>query len=428
MFRRLYKEVGNKVPAIQALLERLNIVDKGSIHDAVIEWAEHRAKSDSPVLSVASGLLTCLLNRNRIEFKHAVAEAGHVLVGKRVVILIDNPEDYALRKNEDGANDVVAGIFHNKRALLLFRSLTFAAATFQPKEARISVKYFVPTEVYRFLSRESINWGKIRGSIHALRWEPDELLCMIAKRIRFYRFRCGLLKTETINLAELDSVEHAYKEWLCAFDELTVNSVIGANEYSWHYVLRHTQLMPRQIIACGNRIFEKAAKQLPISLHYIKDGIDSSETDNAKDSLGIFEQIHGHILEFCEERLGDIQARISHEDLEKNIYPVLALELDRIFAIKDFSRFRRFLSELGIIGRAMPRYDTDLYYCALFEDEVDDILRIERKDTLFVHPMFLRHLAIDRKQEVLRKAVSTKSAISCMDFLNKPDRISQKSA
>ncbi len=417
IFRKLNKEMEDDVPKIRKFLEMMKLKPRGSVHQAIVHWTETASKSTNATVSVASGILTWLTNLYRVEFKDAQAEAATVLKGKTLVILIDSPEDYALRGRSP---EIGSGgeLEESSTSVTLFRALTFASATFQPSEIRLTVKYFIPVEVYGFLSQNPVNWGKTAGSILGLRWKPSELLCLVAKRLRFFRFRSGLISAEFVNMRELDDPRLAYLEWIQAFSEQTQNLVHGITENTFLYVLRHTQLMPRQVISCGNSILNRLRgnlDDLPASESYVRSGIDSAETDNAKDSLELFSQVHGDVFRIGRDYLTHMPCTFSYGTLQSELYPAIAADLSRILGLTDFREFLRLLAELGIIGVARPDLDTATYRVAVYEHEIDDVLRIQATDTLYVHPMFLKHLSIARNRGVLERPICGHSALDGFD-------------
>ncbi len=273
------------------------------------KWLKSQTNSLNVLSNAASGLADPFINKLITSKKEAYDEAQKLLNNNNIVILIDNPEDFVL--DLPGSKNI-------------FQAMIYASATYQPKIARVVVKCFIPTEIFGYISKNAVNWGKVKERLHSLSWKPEELLTLVAKRIRLYKLAAGLIENNITNIGELTDFAIAKKEWETLFIKKVKNSVFSLHEHSFQYLIRHTQLIPRQIIRYGNAIIKDYTKneccdntlsncyKSPISEKHIIIGINKAEFDNAKDALNSFSAVYDSLEEFCQDYLSKLQYKMSY--------------------------------------------------------------------------------------------------------------------
>lgn len=188
-----------------------------------------------------------------LKLKKAVLERSHELP---VIIAIDTLEKY------DVAN----------QALMNTLSALVHCVSQMCDECAghgIHVKVFLPGEVFPYLEdRYLLNPTKVVRNPEFLLWRPKDLLRLICWRFvtLLGRRRDGLSAPERRALDQMTALDwkdsrKVYKEvWVRFFGE-TVQNSRGAEEETWSYVLRHTQMRPRQLITICNSIAEMARRE-----------------------------------------------------------------------------------------------------------------------------------------------------------------------
>ncbi|MCF6312069.1 MAG: hypothetical protein L3J39_06430, partial [Verrucomicrobiales bacterium] len=276
----------------------------------------------------------------------------------------------------------------------------FSAATFHPHQADVTIKYFVQTERYEQLRDHAISWAVVEPTIRALRWEAEELLVLLAKRIRLFKFMTGRIEGDTISLTDLENPALAYNEWRTFLPAVVRNRALACDENSLVYFLRHTQLIPRQCIVSGNEVWEafRKSKTTYITGKTVRYGIDSAERINSLDVLNAFSVFYPNADRMCEAILRGMDV-VTTQD---KILGSLDFKNDKRLSEYDEGSFIRLLCVSGIVGRKRENKRTDdlsIYDTALFECERDGTIQFSSREELVVHPMFQKFIGADRFAE-----------------------------
>lgn len=385
-------------------------------------WLENLTENRNPLASSSAGIANPIFDKAIPTKSEALNEAKSLLKGKKIALLIDNPEDYKLTA---------------QNSLEIFRSLIYVSAIYQVASIDVTVKFFVPDELFTlFFIEKSVNYGKVEGKIHRIIWKPEELFSAIAKRIRFYKFANGLIDGDETNMGELDDPAIFKKEWESVFEKEIWNEDFKVKEHSFQYLIRHTQLIPRQMVKSGNNIIKRYTKEMccdkplsecytkPIDSKMIIKGIKDSEFTNAKDSLNAFSQRFENIELFCHEFFHELKYSMDLSQL-KQIFEDIKDDFIKYINRDSFVDFKKMLCELGVIGILKKKYSNEFYTAALFQHDIltSQPLRINNNDQIFIHPMFIHYLATET-QDVKRMAtLPTMPLRSFIDFLHKKSLI-----
>jgi KaiC/GvpD/RAD55 family RecA-like ATPase len=172
--------------------------------------------------------------------------------------------DYAAATPIYVAMDTLEQYDVSKTALMYaLAALVQYAAAFNAKYSTsgIHLKVFMAGEVFPYLKEEVIlNTLKAVKNPVYLVWRPRDLLRLISWR--FYRFlkshRC--LDDESKKSIDWDNPTTVHKRmWIPYFGASVVNGK-GYPENSFAYILRHTQMRPRQLITICNQIAKCSTK------------------------------------------------------------------------------------------------------------------------------------------------------------------------
>lgn len=231
IFEEILKENPN-YKHVKSFLNAASPSDKGFL-SGIKEWGNANLSSKSISVSLTAGLVTAFSRRQGSNFEEAQKEAKAFLGDKKLVILIDNLEQYN---------------FETKHQRNIFAALLLSAVNFEGG-SNIVVKCFLPSENYTQLENHSVNFGKLSQRIIVLRWTAKELFIMLCKRLGFGLFREGLI--DSCDLSEFDDVNKALCFWRQYFSTKVFNEAFKVYEPIVYYILRHTQLTPRQSIQLG---------------------------------------------------------------------------------------------------------------------------------------------------------------------------------
>ena len=130
----------------------------------------------------------------------------------------------------------------------------------------LHVKVFVAEEVFPHIKESAIsNTTKfIRQPIH-LHWRPKDLIHLICWRFHryldFYREVAGALPTLPGEVDWGNFSDVLNKLWYPFFGREVYNKTNGVREHSFPYILRHTQMRPRQLVVLCNELARRAKEQ-----------------------------------------------------------------------------------------------------------------------------------------------------------------------
>jgi hypothetical protein len=373
--------------------------------DAVIKAASLiKDRKPSPARVIAD-ILKYLLNRFINDQEGAVADEIEQLLAsipfseaqkrilaitsrRPIIVAIDTIERYD--KDDDKLMGIVA-------------SLIQAASWFNVTYARrgIHIKVFVSAEIFPHIKESVIsNTTKyIRNPVY-LRWRPRDLMHLICWR--FYRYmeehdHPSIAATRDLDWNDFDSVIN--KMWVPFFGQTLINGRT-IEEKTFPYILRHTQMRPRQLVELCNQIARYALKnnvfpdfwRIPI-VQIVKE----TEQNLANEVLNSYALIY--------PRLSDIVNALQ-------ALPMMfeGKELDRVakrstpaWPPGEYSpdSFRKLLAELGIVGRVRSLDSQAKVVAADFEYALIDRLPINSSDLCVIHPMFYSRLHTNMDQQLV---------------------------
>jgi hypothetical protein len=228
-----------------------------------------------------------------------------------------------------------------------------------------------------------------------LLWRPRDLLRLIGWR--FYRHLQDLgLWNAAGKIDWEDDDEVLEKVWVPHFGRSLTNAR-GKEEATWPYVLRHTQMRPRQLIMLCNTIANRAIRDRTFPKfrdEHIIEGIYDAEIQLASEILNSFSSIYPRV-----DRIVSALMRISKlfggNELDKRASQSAAEWPDQYSP----SRFRQLVAELGIVGRVTRGAHDSEYIDADFEYASTERLMLTHRDACVIHPMFYRRLQVDFNSE-----------------------------
>jgi len=304
---------------------------------------------------------------------------------------------------------------NNSQIMNSFAALIEAASLFESYYSHkypVYVKVYLPDESYSALVQRYIsNPAKHVRNVVLLRWRPRDLLKCVMHRLA-HNVNRRLDWREVLPIPDIsrglgsDEVVRT-KMWNPIFGEY-VKSRIGITENSWVYVLRHTQLQPRQVIRICNEIILKSIKagEFPkISAESIRSGIQAAEHACAEWIINSFKEVFPG-FDMVVDALKNGPAVIKPTELRSEILGRAAQIMGRVPKsivanfedFEDFSRtyskdgFLRVLIQSGILGRVVSRAENQRIIRAQFQYNTDQDISIHENEECVVHPMFCQFL------------------------------------
>lgn len=310
-------------------------------------------------------------------FSAAVNEAEYILKSHNMeaFVLLDSMEDFQLV---------------DRRMQLAVAGLLKALNDFPRDKSQLNVVCCLPAELYNVITSISKNIIKDFSREHLLQWHARELSRICANRLSmFFSLHFPDVLNSKIGDADLNTSKGVQTFWSSLFPG-EIRNRMGTLEDPLAYMLRHTQLLPRQIIVILNSVFADAVAKstprsafLPVSADLVQQGVRNKESTLVREILKSFESIHPDAPKACRLFFPNVEKVFTYGDLQKGFRTLVK---GRASGIKDFDAFVQMLLEIGAIGPiegVTPRYVE-----GLFEYLVPGNVHLRATDRICVHPLF----------------------------------------
>ncbi|WP_043622725.1 P-loop ATPase, Sll1717 family [Nonomuraea candida] len=325
--------------------------------------------------------LESLLNGFRLAerpWNDVVQAARDVLAARRtpVFVLIDSLENIGDHIHDDGSEHtkdirrILQGLFH-----LVGKAGQWTA------QSPVRIQCCFPSELWPVLNRVSTNPPKDFSGRLMLRWQWRDLLRVVGMRLRIF-----LARHYPRELRGVGADEHERLLERVLPESLTNSR--GVPEKSVPYILRHTQLLPRQVLY----IFGEALHQAIVETGgpHIRD----------KDVVNAVAEAEAVL---CPEVFSAHSFRYPHApDVGRRIIPHLPFRFNDGFLHQMFNyagirknfdlnyvEMREMLTDLGIIGQFTG--ETEHYLHAEFAYTLDRQMTLSPDKDYCLHPLFVRH-------------------------------------
>jgi hypothetical protein len=183
------------------------------------------------------------------------------------------------------------------------------------------------------------------------------------------------------------------KMWYPYFGEKITN-LRGREEESFPYILRHTQMRPRQLVILCNAIARetiRAGKFPRFNNISIGNTLVQYEYDLADEVLNSYDLIYPRVSEIV---MALTNAPMSFKG---SFLDQVAKKTSDVWAEGySLSSFRRLVAELGIVGKIRKKSEQAKIIEADFEYAMPDRLVISNDDECAIHPMFYSKLQVIR--------------------------------
>ena len=329
-------------------------------------------------------------------------------VGKVIIIMIDNPE--LLDPNADfdweqSYSEASKSRWHTYAGLLTL------LAHFNEGKIGIQVRYCVAAEQYFFLQERSSAILKDFSNIQLLHWSSGEILSALAHRymvyLQLHPENRNNEKYNNLKKVPIYSRNGAFEFFQMVFEEFVTNKR-GYTEQTITYLLRHTQLLPRQVILYANKAIQTALQNDPkydlthLDSTLIKYAIETNEDLCAREIIDSYRPVfpEGRALMDTIDNiplislLGELKKSWSDLGAKKVLnkysgFPGVTVDADR---------FIRFLVEVGVIGRIQPSggVGNGEYVNAEYEYTLPQRLHVHSNDYIAIHPIFSNYASPQR--------------------------------
>lgn len=328
--------------------------------------------------------------------------SSYLAVKKRIiVILLDNEENFLSNPKPKGQEDAI----RTARGAAISGLLNYCGRA-NEGAVNVQVRYCIPAEQFHAFKEFSETTGKDFSNLHLLHWSVGELLSMIAHRYLLYLYvwkeKRGELEDPYQKLSKFDI--YSRDGALDFFRHILPDSVEngrGIPEQSLTYILRHFQVLPRQMITLFNGIVSLTIREngclSAIEKSVVVRAVQSREASMAEEIIKAYKGRYPEASQIVKKVLPNIPLVFDYSDVRR-FYDgsefinkgkdVLASLRGEVEVSPD--RFERCLVETGIIGRVIDRPGRNRvgYINAEFEYSMPSTLDLCEEDQLVIHPIF----------------------------------------
>lgn len=311
-------------------------------------------------------------------------------------LLIDNQENYDLRMEEQ---KILAGLCRATGILINSHQQT------------ILVKFCWPAEIFMELSKTVFTADKDFHVRQYLHWNAEDLMHIAAHRMRV--FLAIYHPEEYNNIKDMRLHERpVLRQFWQRYLPRTITNNFDLEEDSFIYILRHTQMLPRQLLQILNDIARKCSswpckdeKELEAA---VIGGVMDAEEHNKEGALTLFRSVYTEIDNVLDLTLTRLPPTFSYGDLQR-VWNETARPIMHKMQRSEFWEFWRLLLSAGCVGLVDRDGTTDRYTIGQFEFNVAHTLKISEKDQLCIHPMFSRIYNVKRPSDD-RRAILPRGA------------------
>ncbi|MGC1307941.1 MAG: hypothetical protein WA885_11980 [Phormidesmis sp.] len=263
----------------------------------------------------------------------------------------------------------------------------------------VHIKIFAMAEVFPYLKEEVIlnPLKSIRNEVY-MHWRPKDLMRLISWRFYNYLQAMDLLLPESRHVNWDSSTDVLEKMWYPYFGE-SLRNEHNLPERTFPYVLRHTQMRPRQLIVLCNAIARRATSKGTFPRFHpdtIVGALQHRQNSLADEVINSYSSVYPKVGRIV-EALSGLPMIFKGNQLDKRA-PMTASE----WTLSDYSshRFRQLVSELGIIGRVRHLNAEAGYAEADFEYSYESRLPLLSDNICAIHPMFYQKLNVQYEKRV----------------------------
>lgn len=265
----------------------------------------------------------------------------------------------------------------------------------------LHVKVFLTDEIFPYFQENIVtNVSKhIRHPLF-LHWRPRDLARLVCWRLHKYLSQSSEYDYEPADDIDWTSYGAVVEDVWSPLFGTKLNSQAAIHEHTFPFVLRHTQMRPRQLMMICNRVARMArdAGTFPTaSEDILRAAVREEGLHLSNEVVSSYSRIWPNAGQIV-GALSGMPARFPGSELDRVAKRTAAEWPDGFTRTK----FKRMVMELGIVGR-QRREPTgpDGIVEADFEFLLEDRLYLTEKDTCVLHPMFYRKLNIEREPGIV---------------------------
>ena len=270
------------------------------------------------------------------------------------------------------------------------------------EEPRINITFCIPEEIEPFMSAGSANLMKDFASSFRIRWRPIDLIHLVAHRLRASAKYYDPPLYDQASALDFSSREDLHKLFTLVLPETITNSY-GHEENAWAYVIRHTQLLPRQVLWIFNVAFSEQYRQSrgfrQMKEDILRRAVTESQRFLATQILLPYQKLYPKLVTESRKILPDLEPICDYQSLRKTESRFHRTIEEDVVSVWDT------LFEMGVLGRATTKNgdlqvkkDGTARYCyGQFYYNADMGFGLATDSEYCFHPVFTRAFGIARR-------------------------------
>lgn len=302
---------------------------------------------------------------------------------KAVYVVVDNMED--LHQRLDDFAPVITALFR----------LVGRGAAGDGKRLPFRLRFAFPAELLDGLSDLAANAGKDFRNRLTIRWTAHELMGLAGNRLRTFLdlYFSGAPKKLGLPLQHDPKDADAAHATLRAVLPDEVENGLGGSEKADAYLMRHTQLLPRQLVVMLNHVVSSAVIGLEsdavpsVSPNQLVKGVFNAEREILDEVFSAYSYTQPKIKQGLDAMKNKVALVEKISDLHSR-YHQTGLEKQEGFGFPEFLRGCFEIGALGVVTDRGERY-TEGVFSYTFLDELRPRMNA---DHVCVHPLFVQHL------------------------------------
>lgn len=296
---------------------------------------------------------------------------------RRAVMLIDSFDEYNL------ASEVF-----NRTLGALIRFVSH----FNRVHDVIKIKMALPIEIFPEVQHASANPLKDLVNVDQIIWTTSELLQIVARRFLVFLSLYDREFAEFLSRYDLNKRASVREFWGQFFRQKHVNEC-GSAEDPLTYVMRHTYLLPRQVLMLFQKIIVRSAEMSggyrALTDLAVADAVETVCPLIAAEIFGAYRHVFPAAEKVSKVMFSGFPVAFSYEELEnrwrKRGRPVALASAPDV----EFPPFCELMLRMGVIGIVTD--ETSQYLEATFSYDSAAPTNVGDGSSLCLHPIFRRH-------------------------------------
>jgi hypothetical protein len=302
-----------------------------------------------------------------------------VETGQHATVVLDSLDEYPV--NTTKFQKALAGLLK-------------AVGQFNSVRSQFQLRLCLPAELYwEFVEKISTNSAKDFSNQRIMQWPVGELEIMAARRMSIFLWLYQPKLYAALSSNHLETKTEAEEYWHHIFPA-TLTNLNGGSEQTLKYILRHTQLLPRQLLLYLSEIFRRQELQIQLEPNgpfvtgaAVIRAIFDVEHNVCSAVYGVYKSRYANAQEVCQCVLPSLPRVFTNDQLQK-VCDGLARDLGSTSKALTVQAVRRMLAEIGAIGKFVRHANG--YLEGRFEYALAGKLPIGLDDKMCVHPVFMR--------------------------------------